>query len=172
MLFSEYLSVSHIDHRDVPHSTFFILMAIYRVYFRFSFTIIYTSAFSYWYAPAIFRNKLTTLLAFEQSSLARNRHLDEFVYIMCFKRACHKPSSFVNGMMECAKSQIFLKLLQQIYFMESSTDLWFFGWIPNRFHGNGHQSSNWHIFNNLVVGHLESLSYVYQAVFCHTFLAV
>ena len=23
MLFSEYLSVSHIDHRDVPHSTFF-----------------------------------------------------------------------------------------------------------------------------------------------------
>ena len=25
MLFSEYLSVSHIDHRDVPHSTFFHL---------------------------------------------------------------------------------------------------------------------------------------------------
>ena len=23
MLFSEYLSVSHIDHRDAPHSTFF-----------------------------------------------------------------------------------------------------------------------------------------------------
>ena len=23
MLFSEYLSVSHIDHREVPHSTFF-----------------------------------------------------------------------------------------------------------------------------------------------------
>ena len=23
MLFSEYLSVSHIDHRDVPHATFF-----------------------------------------------------------------------------------------------------------------------------------------------------
>ena len=47
MLFSEYLfSVSHIDHRDAPHSTtFFILMA--RVYFKFSFTIIYTSAFSY-----------------------------------------------------------------------------------------------------------------------------
>ena len=40
MLFSEYLSVSHIDHRDAPHSTFkafFILMA--RVYFKFSFTI-------------------------------------------------------------------------------------------------------------------------------------
>ena len=46
ILFSEYLSVSHIDHRDVPHSTFFfILMA--RVYFKFSFTIIYTGAFSY-----------------------------------------------------------------------------------------------------------------------------
>ena len=40
MLFSEYFSVSHIDHRDVPHSTFFILMA--RVYSKFSFTIIYT----------------------------------------------------------------------------------------------------------------------------------
>ena len=25
MLFSEYLSVSHIDHRDAPHSTFFHL---------------------------------------------------------------------------------------------------------------------------------------------------
>ena len=45
ILFSEYLSVSHIDHRDVPHSTFFILMA--RVYFKFSFTIIYTGALSY-----------------------------------------------------------------------------------------------------------------------------
>ena len=45
MLFSECLSVSHIDHRDVPHLTFFIFMA--RVYFKFSFTIIYTSAFSY-----------------------------------------------------------------------------------------------------------------------------
>ena len=42
--------------------------------------------------------------------------------MLSVKRACHKPSSFVNGMMECAKSQIFLKLLQQIYFMESSTD--------------------------------------------------
>ena len=45
MLFSEYLSVSLIDHRDVPHSTFFILMV--RVYSKFSFTFIYTSAFSY-----------------------------------------------------------------------------------------------------------------------------
>ena len=32
-------------------------------------------------------------------------------YTEIFKRACHKPSSFVNGMMECAKSQIFFKLL-------------------------------------------------------------
>ena len=55
-----------------------VLMA--RVYFKFCFTIIYTGVFSYQYAPAIFRNKLTTLLAFEQSSLARNRQLDEFVH--------------------------------------------------------------------------------------------
>ena len=47
MLFSEYLSVSHIDHRDVPHSTFFFFILMARVYFKFSFTIIYTSAFSY-----------------------------------------------------------------------------------------------------------------------------
>ena len=31
--------------------------------------------------PAIFRNKLTTLLVFEQSSLARNGQLEEFIYI-------------------------------------------------------------------------------------------
>ena len=46
MLFSEYLSVSHIDHREVPHSTFFFILMV-RVYSKFSFTIIYTSAFSY-----------------------------------------------------------------------------------------------------------------------------
>ena len=32
--------------------------------------------------PAIFRNKLTTFLVFEQSSLARNGQLDECVNIM------------------------------------------------------------------------------------------
>ena len=35
------------------------------------------------YTPVIFRNKLTTFLVFEQSSLARNRQLDEFVHIIC-----------------------------------------------------------------------------------------
>ena len=43
----------------------------------------YTGAFTYQYTPAIFINKLTTFLVFEQSSLARNRPLDEFVYIIC-----------------------------------------------------------------------------------------
>ena len=42
-----------------------------------------TGAFSYSYTPAIFRNKLTTLLVVEQSSQARNGQLKEFVYIMC-----------------------------------------------------------------------------------------
>ena len=46
MLFSEYLSVSLISIIEMFHiQPFFILMA--RVYFKFSFTIIYTSAFSY-----------------------------------------------------------------------------------------------------------------------------
>ena len=42
-----------------------------------------TGAFTFKYTPAIFRNKLTTFLVFEQSLLARNRQLDEFVYIIC-----------------------------------------------------------------------------------------
>ena len=33
--------------------------------------------------PVIFRNELTTLLVFEQSSLARNGQLEEFIYIFC-----------------------------------------------------------------------------------------
>ena len=33
------------------------------------------------YTSAVFRNKLTTFLLFEQSSLARNGQLEEFVYI-------------------------------------------------------------------------------------------
>ena len=40
----------------------------------------YTGAFTYQYTPAIFTNKLTTFLVFDQSSLTRNRQLDEFVY--------------------------------------------------------------------------------------------
>ena len=43
----------------------------------------YTAAFSYQHTPAIFRNKLTTLLVFEQSSLARNGQLEEFVFAIC-----------------------------------------------------------------------------------------
>ena len=38
----------------------------------------YTAAFSFQYTPAIFRNKLTNFLVFEQSSLARNEQMDEF----------------------------------------------------------------------------------------------
>ena len=35
------------------------------------------------YTPAIFGNKITTILVFDSSSLARNGQLDEFVYIIC-----------------------------------------------------------------------------------------
>ena len=33
--------------------------------------------------PSILRNKLTTLLVFEQSSVVRNGQLEEFVHIFC-----------------------------------------------------------------------------------------
>ena len=41
----------------------------------------YTAAFTYLYSPAIFRNKLTTLIVFKQSSLTRSGQQGEFIYI-------------------------------------------------------------------------------------------
>ena len=46
----------------------------------------YTAAFSYLDTPAIFRNKLTSLFIFEQSSLARNGQLEElFIYFVKYE---------------------------------------------------------------------------------------
>ena len=43
-------------------------------------------SYMYLYTPVIFRNKLTTLLVFEPSSLARNGQLNDFVCVMCYER--------------------------------------------------------------------------------------
>ena len=49
----------------------------------------YTAAFSYEYTPAIFRNKLPTLLVYEQSSLARNGQLEELFFYILLSAGVH-----------------------------------------------------------------------------------